>query len=125
MNIGDIEKTYDNLINNIPDSGVSPGEAERLATLFFKATYEINKIKRNIKSDVIILEQASNALYTNAVRSAEGKNVTEKKINANRDLEYLKIMKELGERQNTFEYFKHLLDIMTNGHIFYKNIARE
>lgn len=121
----EIEQKYDALINHIPDNDVPPSEAERLATLFFKATYEINKIKRQIKSDVILLEQASNALYASAVNRAEGKNVTEKKINAVKDFEYMKLMKQLGEKQNEFDYFKHLYEIMTNGHIFYKNIARE
>lgn len=121
----ELEKKYDDLINNISDHDVPPGEAMRLASLFFKATYEVNKIKRQVKSEVILLEQASNALFTSAVGRAEGENVTQRKLNANKDLEYLKIMKMFGEKQNEFEYLRGLYDIMTNGHIFYKNLARE
>lgn len=124
-NYEQIVKKYDALIENINEVDVIPKEAQRLATEFFKASYEINKIRRNVKSELILLEGAVNTLFTQAIKNAEGKNITEKKINANANLEYLKAVKRCEEIRGEHDYFRHLYDIMVNGHIFYKNLIKE
>jgi len=117
------EKQYEDLISKIPDYEVPPSEAKELATKFFKATFEINKVIRIIRNDIILLEQTSKVLYKQAIENSEGKNITEKKVNAEANIQYLKGLKELQEHSNSLEYFRGLFKIMEQGHIFYKGIS--
>lgn len=125
MNLSEIEQKYDHLINHLCDDGVPTKEAERLATVFFKAAYEINKVLRHLGGEANLLEQAANALYTDAINKAEGKNITEKKLNATGNIEYCKVTKQFNNTKNNYEYFKRLYELMNKGHLFYKSLSRE
>lgn len=123
MDLKLFEDRYQELIDKIPDFEIAPSLAKELSTRFFKATYEINKIIKDIRNEMILLEQVCKVVYKQSIERAEGKNVTEKKISADADFDYLESLKKFEEHSNNLEYFRTLYRVMENGHIFYKGIS--
>ena len=125
MDFNKIEKKYDELISQLSNYNVMPSEAKELATRFLGASFEVNKIVRFIRNDMVLLDQSIKISYKQAIEKSEGKSITEKKINAEANAEYLKYCKELTYTGNNLEYFRSLLKLFEQGHIFYKGLALE
>lgn len=117
---------YNGLIKRLEDAEeVSPREAEKLAQQFFLAGYYCNKEIRRSKKQIILTEEVKSLIYRQSINNADGKGVTEKKINAEADGEFLKANSNNEDSINEFEYYKRLFKVLENGYTLFKLLSRE
>lgn len=124
----DLDELYDfvmGYVDKLPSRQViSSSQAEERASDFLYAMGIISNERRIVNEDRILLETQVAALYAKAIADAEGKNVTEKKINAECSEKYTKTKETLNTLDGVITYLKTQERIFENAHIFYRNLYR-
>lgn len=77
-------------------------------------------LERRKAQDITLRE----ALYHKAINAAEGKNVTEKKIEAEANPEYTTGRESVENLDAQISWAKTNIDIFNNAHILYRNLAK-
>jgi len=103
---------------------ISGPEAEQRAGEFLYAVGMISNARRRINDDRILIETQTKVKYAQAIGSAEGKNVTEKKINAECNPDYTDTYEILQRLEGIITYLKTQEKVFENAHIFYRNLYR-
>lgn len=65
------------------------------------------------------------ASFKDAKDASDGKNITEKRIDASTDRDYTKIREALEELEAEVKWVKTAIDIFNNAHLTYRQLSRE
>jgi len=121
-----LKNDCDEMMERLSNYEVSPNEAQELATRFFQLAYRVNNKLRDVKNEIIRSKTLATTAYANAFNVVDEKaNVSKAKAVASADKTYLRQNVELQRLENEESYWKNMLDLMNNGHIFYKLLARD
>lgn len=102
----------------------STTEAEKRAAKFLYAVGIISVNRKRVSDDMIAVKTQESVLYSQAIKDAEGKNVTEKKINAEVNQDYIRAREVKEKMDNILNYLKTQEKVFENAHIFYRNLYR-
>lgn len=106
------------------DKGVSQFEAEERASSLLIIVAELLKQKRSLESRRIKSSSIECVSLHKAVHEAEGKNVTEKKLKASANPDYIKDREEIEEVESDISYLKSMVDVFGDAHILWRQIAK-
>lgn len=123
---GVVRRVADEYSEMIPrPHALSTQENERRALEFLVAMAKLSNLKKACEDAKIEASSLEKAVYAASIHRAGGKNITEKKVEAEADGEYM-IARELFEK---FEVLKSFIDayygIFENAHIMYRNLSKE
>jgi hypothetical protein len=105
-------------------TSVSYTEAEKRAGEFLSAQATITNWRHMLSSEKIKLTSVQTAIFSTLMAKGTAKTVTENKLMAEADPEYIKVREELESVENDLSYLKSYYDIFNNAHIFYRNLSR-
>lgn len=79
---------------------------------------------KQVSEEMSVLSSLKDAIFADAIRRAEGKNVTEKKINTAKDDNYVVALQNYENIDSLRDWIKTHLKIFENAHIFYRGMSR-
>lgn len=105
-------------------TSISYVEAERRAGEFLRALASITNWRHMLNSEKIKLLSVQTATFAGEMSKGTAKTVTENKLTAEASGAYTAAREALESVDNDLSYLKAYYDIFTNGHIFYRNMAK-
>jgi len=107
------------------NKSISAPEAERRAGQFLQVCAEITERRHFLSEDKIKLSTLQSVVYAEELSKATGKTVTENKVTVEAARAYTDAREALEFIENDINYLKAMYDIFNNGHLFYRNMAKE
>jgi hypothetical protein len=101
---------------------VTPDEAEFRAIEFLRACSYVAHMRHLFSNQHVGAVAEQSTAYKLAIIRAEGKNITERKVIAEADPEYVLATKKAAELQNDIDFLRQHYDIFNNAHILYRQI---
>jgi len=80
--------------------------------------------KYDLRSEVVTLTSLRDAIFKQALLTADASNVTTKKVIAEANGDYQKIRERLELTENKIEYVRHFIDLFKDAHIFYRQLSK-
>ena len=124
MQFEELKKVIDESCERIKHTSSDIREAELKASEFLRLNARLISAKFELKSDAVKLTSLRDAVYKGALDTAEGTNVTTKKINAESNRDYQQIREGVEYTENKIEYVKHYIDLFKDAHIFYRQLSK-
>lgn len=110
----------------LPVSGsISIPEAERRAGEFLVAMATVADWRHVLADDKIRLLSVQTTVYAEQMHKGAGKTMTQDKIIAEASKEYTSAREELERIENDLSYLKTYYEVFNNGHLFYRQMARD
>lgn len=106
-------------------TSVSYVEAERRAGEFLVALAKITDLKHSFSSEKIRLLSVQTSVFASELAKGDGKTITKDKIVAEASEVYQIAREDLEAVDNDLSYLRAYYDIYLNGHLFYRNLAKE
>ncbi len=104
---------------------VSFVEAERRAGEFLVAMATITNLRHIFSEEKIKYTSVLAAVYAEGLSKATAKTVTENKVTVEASQEYQSARESVERIENDLSYLKAFYDIFLNGHLFYRQMAKE
>lgn len=105
-------------------TGLSYVEAERRSGEFLAAMATITNFRHLLGMEKIKLLTVQTATYAQQMSKGTAKTVTENKLTAEASPEYTEAREALEGIENDLSYLKAYYEVFSNGHIFYRNLAK-
>jgi len=80
--------------------------------------------KYDLRAEVVTLTSLRDAVFKDALLTADANNVTTKKIIAEASGDYQEVRERLEHTENKIEYVKHFIDLFKDAHIFYRQLSK-
>lgn len=125
MTQSEIKQLINKTVSLIAISPEGIKEANIRCTKFLTAMAIIANYKLSLEVKKAKLITVSEALYADAIQAVSGKNVTEKKINVAKDVNFTTSREQLEELNAELEWLKTYQKIFENAHLVYRNQAKE
>jgi hypothetical protein len=119
-----LKQKIEECLELIKYSSKSISEAPERATKFLIMQAFLVDEKHKTEQDKIKLVTLSEACFSEAVSRSQG-GVTEKKLAAGNDRDYIAAREALEQCESKIAWLKSYLDIMNNAHITYRALMRE
>lgn len=103
---------------------ISFTEAERRAGEFLLGMAKITDAKHGLSERKINALSIQTVVYADTLQKGQSKTMTENKIYAEANREYIEVREALESIENDISYLKSYFDIFNNAHIFYRNAAK-
>lgn len=123
MNIKEYIQKYNELLP--VGTSISYTEAERRAGEFLSARATINDMSFELGKEKLKLTTIQTVVYANLMSKGTAKTVTENKLTAEANEEYIKAREDLEDVENTLKYLRTQDDIFKDAHIYYRSMAKE
>lgn len=121
----DIEKFVNKYIDILrPEGIITKKEADERAADFLYAVAILATERRKLVEEKISLESANKVVYANVFGKSEGK-VTDKKIIAESNEDFIAVREGLESLDNNINYLKTMEKVFENAHIYFRNLHRE
>lgn len=120
-----LRKKIDDHLELIKFSQKGMTEAPERATQFLIMVAVLTDEKRSSEEDKAKLSTVVSATYCEAMRTADGKNTTEKKIVAETETIYTEARETLEEIEAKISWLKTYINIFENAHLTYRQLSRE
>lgn len=127
MNINDLIAEIEEYTDLLPTSGnsVSKSTAEDRATKFLVISSKLVNAKFFASEDKIKALSITKSIFAQVTKEAEGKNVTEKKLNAEANPDYQEAREYLEKIESKVDFLKAYISIFSDAHVFYRQLSKE
>jgi len=125
MNIEELKVMIDEHINLIAVNQTSLANAKELSGKFLMAQALLSAFLKNFEDDKSKLSTLKDMQYAKAIRVAEGKNVTEKKISVAENSDYNAAREAYEQIDAVRDYIRTNMKIFENAHLMYRQFGRE
>lgn len=95
------------------------------ATEFLLVQTNLNDARYLFECDKARLQTITEGLFKQAKDKSEGKNITEKKVDATVDPKYTEVREILEDLEAKIKWIKTEIDIFNNAHLTYRQLSRE
>lgn len=112
-------------VKMISISKKSLGEAIERAAEFLVVTAILVDYKRELEIDKTKLTTLQEAKYSQSIKRAEGKTITEKKISVSEDTGYTDVREQVEEIEAGISWAKSYIKIFENAHLTYRQQSRD
>lgn len=112
-------------VKMISISKKSLGEAIERAAEFLVVTAILVDYKRELEIDKTKLTTLQEAKYSQSIKGAEGKTITEKKISVAEDTDYTDVREQVEEIEAGISWAKSYIKIFENAHLTYRQQSRD
>lgn len=107
------------------NKSISVPEAERRAGLFLEAMASLVNWKHILTEDKIRCLSVERAVYCEELFKGDAKTMTENKTKAEASGVYTAAREDMEKIDNDISYLKANMEIFQNGHVFYRQMAKE
>lgn len=118
-------KKFDELITGLPDDNCSFYAADSYAVKFLKACYDIDKILKTLKNELVLTKSLRSIAFREVFKKSVESSALAKEKDVEASTEYIKINTEYQLKKNETEYYDGLRETFMNAHIYYKGKARD
>lgn len=125
MNIQQIKQLIDEHVEKIAVNSKSLANARQLAGEFLIAQSVLATFLKDFDDDKSKLMTMEKATYAQTVKSVEGKNVTEKKINVEADPTYANSREAVEKLDHLRDYIRTHMKIFENAHLLFRQFSKE
>mgnify|MGYP003641030524 CR=1 FL=1 len=125
MNMQGIKQFIDDHVEMIAVSAISLQNAKELSGKFLMAQALLTSFLKDFEDDKTKLMTMKEVNYATAIKVAEGKTITEKKVSVNLDVTYTSSREALEQIENIRDYIKTHMKIFENAHLMYRQYGRE
>tara|TARA_R110000868_G_C10973188_1_gene771539 strand:+ start:75773 stop:76144 length:372 start_codon:yes stop_codon:yes gene_type:complete len=120
-----IKQFIDDHVEMIAVSAISLQNAKELSGKFLMAQALLTSFLKDFEDDKTKLMTMKEVNYATAIKVAEGKTITEKKVSVNLDVTYTSSREALEQIENIRDYIKTHMKIFENAHLMYRQYGRE
>jgi hypothetical protein len=100
-------------------------QASARATQFLVVQAVIASEIKTLKEALTQVDTIKSVRYSMAINAADGKNITEKKTQAECDSGYTDVKESFDTIEANISYLKTHLEIFNNAHVMYRQLAKE
>jgi len=125
MRLEEVQALVDSSVDLIAVSAEGLAESAIRAGKFLEVQAILTTYLREVDEHMAKLTTLRDATYATVLNKAEGKNVTEKKINTEKEESYAQIRQDLEMQLALHEWVKGHIKIFENAHILYRSLSRE
>lgn len=124
-----IEQSVSNVINEhlelITVDAKSLADAKNRAAKFLVATSILSTFLKQFEDDIARTKTLTEAQYAHGIGSAEGKNITEKKVNVALFKDYTDARETLEKLESFKNWVKTHTKIFENAHLMFRQYSRD
>lgn len=125
MTIDDIEKLVDDTVNLIAINAHSLADAKPRASRFLIVMALLTDFLKDIEEELPKLQTLVDAGYAQAISTALGKNITEKKVAAEASRDYTSVREQKAKLDALRDWTKNHIKIFDHAHLMYRQYSRE
>lgn len=125
MEISEIQNIIDEHLSLITIDAKSLADAKNRAARLLVVQSILAGFLRDFEEEKSKIKTVQLATYSQVVKSVEGKNVTEKKINVEADPGYASYREALEKMESVRDYLRTHIKIFENAHLMFRQYSRE
>lgn len=125
MNIEELKKLIDEHLDLITVDSKSLADARNRAAKLLVIQSILASFLKDFEEEKSKIKTVQLATYSQVVKSVEGKNVTEKKINVEADPGYASYREAFEKMESVRDYLKTHIKIFENAHLFFRQLCRD
>lgn len=125
MTTNDIEKLIGETVELIAISASSLAEAKPRASRFLVVNAILASFLKDLEIEMAKLKTIAEASKAQAMRSADGKTITEKKQNAELDPSYTRNRENFESLDAQRDWIRNHIKIFENAHLMYRQYSRD
>lgn len=125
MNLEDIQQVIDDHINLITVDSKSLAQARERSAKFLVIQSVLASFLKDFEEEKARIKTLETATYSQAIREAEGKNITEKKVSAEENIAYSSSREALEKMEAVRDYIRTHIKIFENAHLFFRQLCRD
>jgi len=125
LDFSDVEKLVQDNLELIIVSPESYSEYKERAGNFLVIQAFLTTYLKDVVDELSKYESLKEAMYADVISEAEGKSITEKKINVAKKSGYVSIRESFEQLESVKEWVKGHIKIFENAHIFYRGFSRD
>jgi hypothetical protein len=120
LSIEQVEDIVERGVEEIAITAASLADAAPRAGRFLVRVAVLTDFLRDVEDDSPRHQTAVNMTYNQAIYNAGGKNITEKKVEAEANAEYNKALEDQGKHESMRTWVKNHIKNFDNAHILYR-----
>lgn len=125
MTRDEVNEFVENGVTEIAINAQSLVDAKPRAGRMLSRVAALTYYLRQLEEELPKLQTLVNAKYALAIQQASGKNITEKKVEAEANPEYTNAVEQKAELDAQRDWTKNFIKIFDNAHIMYRQFCRE
>lgn len=125
MDLKNIENLIQETLELIAVDAKSLVDARNRAARFLVIQSILATFLKNFEEEKAKVKTLETATFAKAIQVADGKNITEKKIQADQNHEYTLARESLERLDGIREYIKTHIRIFENAHLFFRQLGKE
>lgn len=125
MNLEQIDNIIQEHVDMITFNSKSLVNAKEISSKFLIAQSLLSAFLKDFEDDRAKIKTMCDVQYAVCSKTAEGKNVTEKKINIAADPNYTHYRESLEKVEAVRDYIKTHIKVFENAHLMYRQYGRE
>lgn len=123
--VSDLEQYVDEVVDLIPMDGLSSEEIRSRAGKFLVACAILVNRHREVEDACAKAETLENTYLAQAIQLSQGKNITEKKSDAQANPDYTSAKEAREILDSERHWVKSYVDIFNNAHLFYRQACKD
>lgn len=125
MNLNDIQKIIEDHLELITVDAKSLAQARERSAKFLIIQSVLATFLRDFEEEKAKVKTLETATYSQAIREADGKSITEKKISAEENISYSSAREALEKMEAVRDYVRTHIKIFENAHLFFRQLCRD
>ncbi len=120
LSIEQVEELIDKGVEEIAITAASLADAAPRAGRFLVRVAVLTDFLRGVEDDLPKYQTKVNMTYAQAILQAGGKNITEKKVEAEADPAYNAALEEQGTHKSMHNWVRNHIENFNNAHVMYR-----
>jgi len=125
LSLEQVEDVIDRGVQEIAVTAFALADAQPRAGRFLTRVAVLTDYLRTLEEELPKHQTLTNSQYFTAISQAVGKNITEKKVEAEANSEYCKVVEAKSELEARRDWIKSYIKIFDNAHVMYRQYSRE
>lgn len=124
LSIEQVEAIVEKGVSEIAVNATSLADAAPRAGRFLVRVAVLSDFLRTVEDDLPKYQTKVNMTYAQAILQASGKNITEKKVEAEADPAYNAALEDQGKHKAMHNWVRNHIENFNNAHIMYRQFSR-
>lgn len=120
LSVEQVEEIIERGVEEIAITAASLADAAPRAGRFLVRVAVLTDFLRDVEDDLPRYQTAVNMTYAQAILAAGGKNITEKKVEAEADAAYNKALEDQGKHKSMHNWVRNHIENFNNAHVMYR-----
>lgn len=123
LSIEQVEAIIERGVEEIAITAASLADAAPRAGRFLTRVAVLTDFLKDVEDDLPKYQTQVNMTYAQAIMQASGKNITEKKVEAEADQAYNRALEDQGKHKSVHNWVRNHIENFNNAHVMYRQHA--